>query len=270
MNGMKKDVKGQVSVFVIIAVVVVVVAVGIVYFNGQSTKNDIAYFNSLEVKSDFDRSQALILNCYDLIADGSLDTVGIQGGYYDDAKNKRELDGDYEGVFIPYYYYEGEINIPSREDIEGNMEKYVEDYFPDCIDSIEMEGFDFNYRKGSASVSIKEKSVEFEVSSSVDIRRDGHSITFDLGDYPLPKNSALSDIYDLAFFISDSHNVNPAMYCISCVNEMAVEDDLYVDVKYLDDFSVLTIISENYTSSESYSYMFLNKYTGREVSTTLI
>ena len=63
--------------------------------------------------------------------------------------------------------------------------------------------------------------------------------------------------------MTESHEVNSAMYCISCVSDMAKEKDVYVNFNH-NGLNTLVTISENVTSSEPYYFRFVNKYTGDE------
>ena len=87
-----------------------------------------------------------------------------------------------------------------------------------------------------------------------------------MNEHPITINSELNAILGVADFITESHKQDPAMYCISCVGQLAEANDLYVDIINFRENEMLIIISENHTSSEPYSFEFLNKYTGNEVS----
>lgn len=262
---MKK--RGQISVFILLAIVIIifVIAVSITFY---SSKKDVAYFESSSVKVRLDAVHSSIFNCEEVSAQNALDTIGIQGGYYHKPKEGR-IESLEEGAFIPYYYHEGRFFIPTKEAMEKELATAYTDYLNDCIVTHSDSEFSIKTSSPHTAVYIRENSVVFTTETNVRIEREGHTTYLELEQYPLEIPSALYDMYDLAYYITESHRQDAAMYCIDCVADRAEEKNLYVDMIPVNDLTSLLIISENYTRSEPYSFMFLNKYLGTEVSPEL-
>jgi hypothetical protein len=253
--------KGQVTVFIIIGILIIGIVGGIIWFTKED-RGDVDYFNQADIKPLLNNIESSILDCSEIVSKDALTVIGVQGGYY----NKPAESLDIGWAFIPYYYNEGSYLMPGREKIENELEDYGNDFIFECLDSLNFEDFELSYSKVDTDVGIKDDSVDFKFDMSVTIKREDKRIRFDLEDYPVSQTSALSDILDIADYITESHKIDPKMYCISCVLDLAEERDVYVQNAKIDENSMYIIIGENRTSEEPYLFGFMNKYTGDEVS----
>jgi len=249
--------RGQISVFIIIAVIIVA-ATGIGFFVYQN-QVDNEYFSSSEIKPQYDKLINSIIACQETTASESLEIIGLQGGYYKQPEKNVEL----EGVFIPYYYFDGIIDYPNKTDVENNIASYVNDNLRECIMNINSD-FNLKFNAIETEVIIRNKNLDFSSDVNIKISKDGKNTFFELKNHPVTISSELEAILELAYYFTDSHEENPELYCIDCVADMAEENDLYFDLIPINEIVSLIIISENHTSSEPYSFEFLNKYTGDE------
>jgi len=256
--------KAQTTIFIIIAVIVVILIITFVYFNNSIsfTKLDAEYFESSELKPQLTNIESLIINCLDETSKQALETIAIQGGYYQQPKKALELDD----VFVPYYYYEGQYQNPTKQQIQTELEKFVNNNLKNCLNNIQVTDFTISIKTPKTQALIKQKNVEFKFDSQIKIIKDKKHVLFEINQHPLTQPSALYDILEVADYITESHKEDSEMYCISCVDELAEEKDLYVDIIPITDITTLIIISDNRTSSEPYSFEFLNQYTGDETS----
>jgi|APSaa5957512622_1039677.scaffolds.fasta_scaffold63272_2 hypothetical protein len=259
--------KSQTTVFIIVAIVIIAAIAGGAYTYTENKQSEAArsFFASSAVKPSLDNLQSQIQNCLETTSKDALETIGIQGGFY----NKPSVSSNYfdiEWAFIPYYYNLGRIIQPSTQKIQTELAAYVENNLETCFDSMANEGFTINPSSPKTTTTINNNNVLFEVDSPIQITKEDHTITFETEDFPITINSKLKEILEVATFITQSHKQDPSMYCISCVGQMAEERDVYVDMVNFREDEMLVIISENVTSTEPYSFEFLNKYTGNEIS----
>lgn len=253
--------KAQATVFIILAIFIVGAIAGGAYVATKNSANK-EYFSQSNIKPTVDNLRSEIIDCAEDTSRNALQTIGDQGGYY---KKPREY-FDLKTVFIPYYYNQGELLSPPKETIETQLSLYVNEKISNCLEEVNYEGFEITYKNPKTQTTIVEKEVNFNINLPVKINREGHSITLELEDHPISIRSELKPIINLADFITESHKQDPAMYCISCVAQLAETDDLYVDIINFRENEMLVVISENHTASDPYSFEFLNKYTGNEVS----
>ncbi len=258
----QKSKRSQTTIFIIIAIVIITGIAGTTYFINENKKTaSKEFFSSSEVQPSLKNIQTQILDCSEETSKKALEKIGIQGGYF----NKPKYYFDMKNNFIPYYYYEGQILNPSKLTIEKELESYVNKNLDKCLET-NYQNFEISFRKPKTKTTIKEKEVNFLINLPVKIEKDDYDITFELKEHPTIINSELNGILELSSFITETHKENPAMYCVSCVGKLAEEDNLYVDILKFRNNEMLVIISENHTSSDPYSFEFLNKYTGKEVS----
>lgn len=261
---MKK--RGQTTVFIILAIVIVGVIAGGTYIYTQNREEaSRQYFSQASIKPTFDSIINGVQTCEEQTANDALETIGVQGGYY----NKPNEVFDLGDVFVPYYYKEGQLLAPDKVVIEKELSAYVDAKLTNCLNEINYPDFKISYNIPRTITNIKEKEVTFNTNLPIIIGREKYRLTVQLKDYPVAINSELNAIIDLANYITDFHEEDPSLYCITCINELAETSNLYVDVLESGDNEVIVIISENHTSPEPYSFEFMNKYTGNEESPVL-
>ena len=251
---MKK--RGQITIFIIIAIVVVAIIGTLVYVNTSQAGLSKRFFGSSEIKPTIDVIQSSILDCADTVTEDSLVVIGIQGGYYEEPREYFDL----EWTFIPYYYLEGEFLMPKITTIENELSKAVDENFASCLDQFSFPGFNLDYARSTTDTTIKEKEVVFEIDIPINIEKDDNIITFELKDHPVTQPSYLFGILEVANYITESHREDPELICINCVADMARERDLFVDMIDFEETETLIVISENKTASAPYIFEFLNKY----------
>lgn len=255
--------RSQISLFIILGIVIVVAIGGLVYglkIRNEAISNE--FFSSVEIRPQVENIESNVILCMHEISRDGLKQIGVQGGYY----NKPGRFFDLNESFIPYYYYQGNFSMPDRDKVISELENFIEDKVNVCFDELKFEGFDLEHNRASAKVFINNTEVGILIDSSFVIQKEGKRIVFNTKNFPVSQSSALSDILEIAKYITDSHKIDSKYYCISCVEKMAEEKDVYVQNIPFADNSVLIIIGENRTSDEPYLFSFLNKYNGYEIA----
>ncbi|MBD3252370.1 hypothetical protein GF386_01415 [Candidatus Pacearchaeota archaeon] len=253
---MKK--RGQVTVFVVVGIVVVAaVGLGIYLTSVSPGEEDRAYFESGEVASLMNNVKNSIFSCMEQNGRNALIVIGVQGGYYNPPQDYFDLGW----AIIPYYYDKGRFLMPSDSVIEKELASYVDDNLGLCLDRLDFEGFDLDYESSRTTASIEQGQVTYTIDMPITVKRENKRMVLQLAENPVSVTSSLSEILEVADYITESHKEDPEMVCISCVADMAEERDLYVDMLDFDEESTtLVVISENRTSEEPYIFEFLNRY----------
>lgn len=255
---MKK--RGQVSVFIIIAIVLIaIIAMG--FYIAKSYQQEIiktSIWSKFGFKSEADVIKNALSECMKTNTKDALKTIGIQGGYY----KKPAKYSDLGWTFIPFYYLQGEYLMPDKSLIETELSDFTDDKMNECIKQIEFKNLDFSYDKTKTITSIQKGKVTFKIDLSVTIKKQDTITKIELKDHPVMYNSSLYDIIEVSDFIIKSHKDNETMICINCVVEMAKERSLFVDMLNYpkSEDTVLVMISENYTSQGPYLFEFLEGY----------
>ena len=263
----KKPKFAQTTIFIILAIVIVLSIAIAIYFSYLNIKetSDREFFASNQIKPSLNSLEFSMIDCSKDISQDSLDIIALQGGYYNKPTNYINL-GE---IFIPFYYTDGNIDYPSKQEVELELENYIDDKFTNCLNNINQQGFQLSFSKSNTNVEIKKANVEFQINLPITISKDNHNIDYQFIDHPITINSELLAILEIAEFYTKSHSEDPELYCITCVAELAEKNNLFFDLIPINEQTNLVIISESHTSSEPYSFEFLNKYTGNEQSPPL-
>ena len=253
--GMKK---GQVSIFVILAILIVVGFGIFLLLRGESQKKELnrEYFEQQGLQPSIKNIQDFILDCQEEVSREGLKRIGIQGGYH----KRPDYYFDMDWAFIPYYYHEGLILMPTMERIEIELSSYVDDKINSCLDKINFKNFDLEYGDSETRTRIDKKKVLINTKFPVKIRHEGEITDFRLSKHELRIESYLNEIIEVAEYITDSHKKNSNLMCINCIKELAEERELYVDFISIKPDSTLVMILENKTMEEPYLFEFINKY----------
>jgi hypothetical protein len=258
-----KSKKAQLTVIIIVAIVIVVAVAGGFYISSQNKKAvSEEYFNQASIKTTIDSIKLQTVDCVKTASEESLDSIGVQGGYYDKPSKIYETGNTY----IPYYYNEGEYLQPTKEQIELELSKQVNENIENCLNQISKSDYKISHKKSDIKTTIKEGELTFTINQETQIIREGHTTIIELEQHTQTIPSELNAMIDLANYITESHKEDPELYCVSCVAEIAEKDKLFVDIIEFGDNEMQVIISETHTRSEPYSFQFLNKYTGNEES----
>jgi hypothetical protein len=251
--------KGQITIFIILAVLIVVVIGVVIYMTtfAKEAEFDEEYFNSASIKPEVDSIKEYVFSCMDDVSRAAIDRIGIQGGFH----NQPVRAFDVGWTFIPYYYYEGEYLMPTKGQVEEELSAFVNDNMGKCLAANTASRFEMEYERPETRTGILEGEVRFEIDMDYTIKREGRKMVLELAKHPVTHNSSLMDILEVASFITESHKEDAEMICINCLTDMARERDLYVDMlAFPDETTTLVIISENYTAEEPYMFEFLNRY----------
>ncbi|MBS3079382.1 hypothetical protein J4218_04630 [Candidatus Pacearchaeota archaeon] len=247
----RKDLSGQTTIFIIIAILIVVIIAFIVIFSKLPDGGNINPF-----KNEISLIKDSIIKCSMDNARQGVKRIGLQGGYF----NKPNYSEELGWAFIPYYYYEGNIYLPNKTFIEQEIGSYVDFQMGYCLQEIFSENYQLEYAKSKTTSVISPGKIKIIVDLPVSIKKAESVTLFELNSEEIVFNSSLYEIYEVADYITKSHIENDTLFCASCVVEMAKERNLYVDLIDYKDSTTLVMLSENWSYKEPYLFEFLNKY----------
>jgi hypothetical protein len=254
---MKK--RGQVSIFVILAVVFVAAIALILFINVESEKEKLGrdYFLKNNLQPSLKNIQDFILECHEEVSKAGLDYIGIRGGYYEVSEKHYTINS----IMIPYYYHQGEVIKPDHERIGLELSNYVDDNINNCLDKIKFLNFNLDYDKSETKVRIDKDKVVINTNFPVKIENEAEITNFKLSQYELSLASPLYRMLEIADFVTESSKQDPDLICLSCLKDYANERELYVDLISIDDKSTLIMFLEKIKTEEKpYIFQFINKY----------
>jgi len=211
--------RGQVTIFIILAIVIV--GGIIVYFSlrggfGESIPED--------MKPVYD----YYVSCLEATTEEGISLLGEQGGYIEVPDFEAgspyipfSSQLSFFGQAVPYWMYVSGNNvlkekIPTRNEMERQLEKYVSDRVTDCdFSDFEAMGYDVYVESprddsgepdGSVSAGIKENSVDLGVTNQITIFKGEQSVSVTSHEFSVA--SKLGKFYDMAVDVYDYEKEN--------------------------------------------------------------
>ncbi len=173
--------RGQVTIFIIIAIVIVGVIVGFLLLRGN-----------LRIETVPPSIQPIYNNFLSCIEDKTsigISVLGSQGGYITLPKFEAgsiympfSSQLDFLGNPIPYWYYVSGNNlqkeqVPSQADMEKSLEEFINEKIGNCnFDSYYEEGFEITQGKPTADASIKDNTVEINLRMDMKFNKGEDSV----------------------------------------------------------------------------------------------
>jgi len=256
------DKRGQLTIFIIVGVVIVVGIVAFFIYQGGSEDR---YFSQPDVSEGVSEIEEYLGGCFDYVSEVSMHNVMMQGGYYDRPSRVEAFDED-NATFLPYYYYEGEENMPSIETIEAELAKSMDEMAPGCVDIAEFTNFDVSYSRVETSVDIRDEEVVFTVDMPIKLEKEGHVMIIDMKNRPVSVPSRLKGMHNVAQYYVTDVSQGDASYCVNCLGDLAIANGVSVDIVGIGPTTSSVILSEDMGGAANFTYFFfLTKFTEEEM-----
>ena len=194
----KRGKKGQVTIFIIIAIVIVALVVLFFVFRGDLQKQQIPAFVE-PIETSF-------LVCLEENALTGISLLELSGG------NLEEIDFEpgseympfsshlnFVGNEVPYWFYISgnnlpRENVPSVKDMESQLENYIEKNIQGCaFEDLYDQNYDFEKGLAEANVVIKEDNVKIDLEMDLSVSK-GEDF-FVVKDHDIEVKSKLGSLY---------------------------------------------------------------------------
>ncbi len=184
---MKK--KGQLTIFIILGVFILLVTIGLFFLIGSESKEQIGSeeFLPLEVGS----IKFFVDSCLMKTVREGVVEISRNGGYYHFDNNNNNISNFH---LKAYYYYEGEVLVPSLETIENELEIYIEEKLPYCTNWFEsLPEFDVLTSYLEADVTILPEKVMVNINYPLEIKQG--NITTEISEFKYELSARLGKIH---------------------------------------------------------------------------
>lgn len=206
-----KSKKGQIAIFVVIAIVIVAGLIGYFLLKDRGF--------GVSVPAEFTPIYDYYTSCIQAkVVDGA-SLLGTQAGHIDlpefefgseYAPFSNQL--DFMGFGVPYWYYvtnNGLIKeqIPTKQQMESQFGDYLEDKVEECdFTEFRRQGYDISVGEARVSVDIQDNRIVANVKQSLSIERvdeSGEGQKVVVGNHKIEVDSMLGEYYDIAKGIYD-------------------------------------------------------------------
>lgn len=204
--------KGQVTLFVIIAIVIVVLGVSLFVFKDKIfTKT--SSIQTQEVST-------YVIDCIEKSLFSAVYEVAETGGYYIPSKDSTDSG-------IPYYLINNQNKVPSITQIEYEISENLEFLISSCVSNSSFSDLNVIFGKPEVLSEIKEDRIFFSVNYPLNITKEEN--TYFLEDFgTFEKDIELKKLYDLSQRIILSI-LQENSFCISCFSDFALENDVSIN-----------------------------------------
>lgn len=244
--------RGQISIFILISLVILIAFSFIIYLNSsEKAEVEISKIVSIEPIELF------VNLCLNEIAEKGVYVIGLQGGYYDgDSLNEEN-----PVVKIPYYWYEQEDKMPSKEIIQEELTEYVELNLLSCIDdfkSLKEQGYTFTVGEIEAESLISEEDVIVTINFPIEAI-SGNNV-FNLNEFSTQINFDFNEKYNLVKQIMEEQKKTPNSVPISFISQLAYNNEFTFTNTYLDNDTVYYALIFEREIKPPFVYGFLSQY----------
>lgn len=240
-----KNQKGQMTIFIILAIVIVA-SIALFFVFRDSIKFKMM---SAEAESVY----LFVEECINEVGVKVVYDVGAGGGYYFAPNFSTETD-------IPYYYSNGKNYMPSKIKIENEISYFVNEKLFFCTRNfVDFTNFEVSQGEIKTDIRIMGDKVVLNVDYPLKITK-GKSTSV-LGEFKIEIPVRFGVVYDsVAEIIKEQ--LNDEGICLSCILDVSLENDLYFDMIDYDDETVIFIVRDENSNVNDvlFEFVFANRY----------
>jgi hypothetical protein len=239
--------KGQTSVFIIAGLIIIAAVLLILFFRGSLS------IGKERVNPEIEPLYNFVKSCIEESAENAVYTIGQSGGYF---YLSYSTDSG-----VAYYFDKGSNNMPSKQDIEKELGYYIDNMLLSCVSDFEdFSSFSINSGEIKSSAKIESGKVVFDVDYPLSIKKGESSYEIsEFEDIEVPVR--LNTIYEVSKEITLDQMTHEEDICITCLENWAVENDLYIKTMDYDDAVIFYITDKKIKiKNKPYVFKFANKY----------
>jgi len=253
--------RGQISIFILLISVLIIMFFFIFYLDISDTKKT-EVETSTTLPFTFESIKLFINSCLDDTAENGIYFLGLQGGYYD---SDSIISGELK-LKIPYYWYQGEDKMPSKEEIEIELSRYVKDKLPECIndfDEFKKQGYEIN--AGDINVISKINEEDVDVKLEYPIESTIGSEVFKIDEFLLNLDFNFNEKYNIVKRIMEEQKKTPNSVPLGFIAYSAFNNNFTFENIYLDNDDVFYMFIFEREAKDPFIYTFLADYNWTEL-----
>ena len=204
--------RGQVTIFIIIAIVAVALVFGYLFLSGTISVKGIP--------GSIQPAYTSFLTCLEEDTNAGISVLESQGGYielpdFQPGSTYMPFSSqlNFAGNPIPYWYYVSGNNmpkeqVPTKNEMENQLESFIEERIGDCnLRDYYDEGFVISMSdEPKADVSIKEGEVEVNLNMALTIEKENDTTL--IRNHEISKTSSLGKLYNSAKTVYEEEQKN--------------------------------------------------------------
>jgi hypothetical protein len=243
-----KEKRGQVTIFVIIAILIVA---GIfLFFYVQNKTSSL----TPTIPKDIQPVYNLVQDCLKETSENALIRIGEQGGYFL-IFDEPSIEGR-----IPYYLQGTQESIPSQQEIEQNLAGFVREELGFCILNFKdfKEDYKITHELKKSEVKILNNQVRFSLDYPLTISKE--ETAYQLKDFSIDIPIRADKNIKVSQEIITEQKLHPESICLSCLYDLGQSYGVHIDMLDYGNSTIFTIIDDNSKiNNASYEWSFAIK-----------
>lgn len=242
--------KGQITVFIVIGLVIILGTVLFLFYKAYIVRDRIAF-----IPDSVTPTQQYVQSCLDEVGKEAILFVAAHGGYYD-LPDLADIE-----LALPYYFYEEQNSMPSKQEIEEQLALYMDNELFFCLKNfVPLKGVSIEQGEIQTTATIKEDKVLFDVLFPLIIIQEDATTT--LSYFSTTVSTKLNAIYDLISAFMTIQEQDTSSICISCLVKLETENNIRTEMYSIKEGVVqFSIIDEEILiNDEPVTFTFLNAY----------
>jgi hypothetical protein len=239
--------KSQITVFIIIGILLIFIVLGIFVLRDRLIKN-----NSID--PDVIPVYNLIDSCLGSTSEEAIYHIGQTGGYYISPKQSTDN-------HVAYYFIYDKSLMPNKEQIQDELSMYIRDMLFFCTRNF-VDFADFSIKQGEIKVNsiILKDKVRFDIEYPITISKDNKNVNFNKFSKEIPVRLEVS--IEVAKRLIEEQLKTPKDICITCIEELAHDNEIVISAEDYDKESVIFYILDEKSKikGEDYVFYYANKY----------
>jgi len=240
------DKRGQVTIFIIIGVIIIGAVISLFAFK------DNLKFKFLNPESE--KIQVFVESCIEDVGKEVIYEIGQKGGQY--------IAPNFSAIKqIPYYRSEEENYMPSKKQIEEEISFYVSEKLFFCTKNfVDFPNMKIEQGEINVKTIIESDKVVLDVTYPLSIIQEKNTILIqDFENIEIPVRFGI--VYDSIEKII-SEQLSHENICLSCIFNIALENDLYIEIMEYDEENIIFIIKDENSKIDNkvFEFVFVNKY----------
>ena len=244
--------KGQITIFIIIGIVLLI-AFGLIIFLKVKVTSSVE--NTFRTNTE--SIEYYIKNCIKISAEESIMYTASQGGY---ANTKEPLYNFYWRE-IPYYMYENENTMPTKQTIEEEISRYIDYRLPLCLSNLtnfEEQGYDIMIGEPESKTIISANDVFTEVNYPIEIKKENFIKKLDKFNTKTPVR--LGEIYDVIYDLTEEQIADPDYICISCMTEKCIENEFKIETTVQESGTIVYLLIDESSRINDMPFIIIYAY----------
>jgi hypothetical protein len=237
--------RGQVTLFVIIAIVVVGAIAGYLVLKNKTDSSNTKIPAEIQPVYDY------VSDCIKQSGDYAINKVSFYGGYNSLPSEVLNINST-----VPYWVFDNNSYVPSQEFVNSELSKAFMGAFPVCINEFkDLSGFKVTASVFSVKSSFSNQEVGFELNYPLKIVKAEE--TFNLDNFNEIKiSSKFGAMYNVAKEIAESSTDKYLGFCITCAGDALNASGLYGNVFVYDENSSILVITPENSDIENVTIQF--------------